>query len=251
MKRRCRTHIYVCVVYISPHLGHPLVVDLRVRERQRRQPGQAREDAAQPHRGRLVLQRDVVAGEAPEGVDKGRAGAPLCVQEGRKNESRIMCSRDPISPCTMPFAHPRTHREHALQPREELVVPWRRGRVEPQAPEGAAALDDEAGEGAEQRNAAFKDREVPRVEDEGVDALWNGVWGVRWALRVDGCETSGCGRNRHDLTSNQLIGLSLSLPGSSARPRCPPAAPPRAGASGARSRPRGRRPRRPAAPATA
>lgn len=79
MSEEVMLNIYTGVCACIPHLGHPLVVDLRVRERQRRQPGQAREDAAQPRRGRLVLQRDVVAGEAPEGVDEGRAGMRLCV----------------------------------------------------------------------------------------------------------------------------------------------------------------------------
>lgn len=75
-----------------------------------------------------------------------------------------------------------THREHALEPREKLVVPWGRGRVEPQAPEGAAALDDEAVEGAEPRGAALEDGEVPRVEDKGVDALW----GLECSVGVEG-----------------------------------------------------------------
>lgn len=71
------------------------------------------------------------------------------------------------------------YRERPLEPREELVVPRGHGRVEPQAPEGAAALDDEAGEEAELRRAALEDGEVARVEEEGVDALvWVGWGGV-------------------------------------------------------------------------
>lgn len=64
-----------------------------------------------------------------------------------------------------------THRQHALEAGEELVVPRRDGRVEAQAAEGATALDDEAGEGVQARGEAFEERQVAGVEEEGMGAL--------------------------------------------------------------------------------
>lgn len=70
----------------------------------------------------------------------------------------------------------KTHRQHGLQAREELVVPGHvRGCVEAQADEGPAALDGEGGEGGEARGEASEDRQVLGVEEEGGGALLFGV----------------------------------------------------------------------------
>lgn len=232
---------------VSPHLCHPLVIDLRVRERQRRQPGQAREDAAQPRGGRLVLQRDVVAGEAPEGVNEGRAGVYLRISR----VGRIRMDREDRS---------YTHAMHDTLPTPALTERARSSRARRWSSLGVAGVSSPRHRRGRQ---PWMTREV-RERSRGAQhsrmgrfrawrtrewTPWGGIWIVRWVWRVvrRGDEEAVA------LTSHPINSLSPFpfLPDSSARPRCPPAAPPRAGASAVRSHPRGRRPRRPAAPAIA
>lgn len=68
-----------------PYPPHPLVADLRVRQLQHGQAGQPREDAAHAGAGGLVLEGEVVAGEAPQGVGDGGAG--VCGLYGNELDS--------------------------------------------------------------------------------------------------------------------------------------------------------------------